>query len=222
MRLFVTPLIRTLRMAIGDHPFLKYLDSFRYLLAGEFAMDVDLARRIRMPPDWGLEIGVLAEVYRNCGPNQICQVDIADAYDHKHQDLSRHDPGNGLQKMAIDIAQNLFRTLASEGVALDAQTIRTIRQQHHRLGSEFVERYEIEARLNGLHYDRQGETHAVDGFTDALDTAAEQAARDPLGVPWIPSWDHVTTVAPGLLEMFHDAVEADNRPTVPARVQSAL
>src|SRR5579883_1840323 len=65
-RLLMTPLIRALQSMVGYLPFLVYLDSFRYPLAGEFAMQADLARVNRLPSDWGLEVGVLAEVYRNC------------------------------------------------------------------------------------------------------------------------------------------------------------
>jgi len=84
-RLFVTPLIRSLKATLGPNEFLDYLDSFRYILAGEFSMDTELARRMRIPGDWGIEVGVLAEVQRNCAIRRICQVDLSDNYEHKHQ-----------------------------------------------------------------------------------------------------------------------------------------
>ena len=59
-RVFVTPLIRALKETLGPNQFLDFLDSFRYILAGEFSMDVDVAHLIRIPGDWGLEVGVLA------------------------------------------------------------------------------------------------------------------------------------------------------------------
>ena len=37
-RLFMTPLLRSLQRLAGPHPFLTFLDSFRYPLAGEIAM----------------------------------------------------------------------------------------------------------------------------------------------------------------------------------------
>lgn len=39
----------------------------------EFSMDVNLARVNRIPGDWGLEVGTLAEVYRNTSINRVCQ-----------------------------------------------------------------------------------------------------------------------------------------------------
>jgi glucosyl-3-phosphoglycerate synthase len=50
-------------------------------------MITDMARVNRIPWDWGLEVGALAEVYRNYSPRRICQVDIAETYEHKHQSL---------------------------------------------------------------------------------------------------------------------------------------
>jgi glucosyl-3-phosphoglycerate synthase len=75
-RLFMTPLIRALESMAPTAEFLKFLDSFRYPLSGEFAMDAKLARVNRIPGDWGLEVGVLAEVYRNCATSRVCQVDL--------------------------------------------------------------------------------------------------------------------------------------------------
>lgn len=126
-RLFITPLLRGLQQVVGSHPFLTFLDSFRYPLAGEFAMVSDLAWINRIPGDWGLEVGVLAEVYRNCALRRVCQVDIADAYEHKHQPMSADNPGTGLLKMCVDITKSLFRNLASEGVVLSESVLKTLR-----------------------------------------------------------------------------------------------
>jgi len=94
-RLLVTPLVRSLIRILGHHPLLTYLDNFRYPLSGEFAMSIDLANAIRVPGDWGLEIGILAEVYRNTTTKRICQIDLVDRYDHKHQILSRASARRG-------------------------------------------------------------------------------------------------------------------------------
>src|ERR1043165_2474323 len=114
MRLLVTPLVRSLISILGPQPFLIYLDTFRYPLAGEFCLDVDLLRRVRVPADWGLEVGLLADVFRNASAKSICQSELCETYDHKHQELSARDPDKGLNKMAIDIAKSVFRTMAAE------------------------------------------------------------------------------------------------------------
>ena len=90
-RLFVTPLLRSLKKVCGYNDFLEYLDSFRYPLAGEFSMRVDVINDLRIPSDWGLEIGVLSEMKRNYATNRLCRVDIAEVYDQKQQALSMTD-----------------------------------------------------------------------------------------------------------------------------------
>ena len=85
---------------IGEDPYIRYLASFRYPLSGEFAVQRDLATRMRLPSDWGLEIVTLFEALRHRGTVRICQVEIAERYDHKHQDLSVDDPAGGLNRMA--------------------------------------------------------------------------------------------------------------------------
>ena len=62
-RLYVTPLLRSLKTIVGHLPVLDFLDSFRYPLSGEFAMSTTVAGLNRIPGDWGLEIGVLAESF---------------------------------------------------------------------------------------------------------------------------------------------------------------
>ncbi len=125
-RLFVTPIIRSLEKLLGPLPLLTYLDSFRYPLAGEFSMIVDLARINRIPGDWGIEVETLSEVFRNCSLKRICQVELCDTYEHKHQPLSADDPRTGLMKMTIDIAKAIFRNLSIEGAALSESLLNTL------------------------------------------------------------------------------------------------
>ena len=137
-RLMMTPLIRGLQRIVGPLPILDYLDSFRYILAGEFSMDADLARVNRIPSDWGLEVGMLAEMFRNVAVQRVCQVDLAGNYEHKHQPLSEQDPNAGLKKMAIDISKSLFRTLAAEGVILSAGLFRTLLASYRRTAEDTI------------------------------------------------------------------------------------
>ncbi|HAY78758.1 MAG TPA: glycosyl transferase, partial [Planctomycetaceae bacterium] len=83
VRLLVAPLLRALISFLGNDPFLNYLNSFRYPLAGEFAVTATLARSNRIPSDWGLEVGTLAEVFRNTSVKRVCQVDLCQSYEHK-------------------------------------------------------------------------------------------------------------------------------------------
>jgi glucosyl-3-phosphoglycerate synthase len=210
-RLLVTPLIRSLQKIFGYLPILVFLDSFRYPLAGEFSMDVDLARVNRIPGDWGLEVGVLAEVYRNASARRVCQVDIAENYEHKHQELSPEDASKGLHKMCVDICKSVFRTLASEGIVFSEGFFKTLVASYVRTAQDMLKRYEDDAAVNGLFFDRHEESLAVDTFTKGIRRAAEIITDDPLGVPLIASWDRVTSAIPDILGKIREGVEEDNK-----------
>lgn len=215
-RLFITPLIMSLQQLVGPDPLLSFLESFRYPLAGEFAMVSDLAWINRIPGDWGLEVGVLAEVFRNCAMRRICQADIADAYEHKHQALSAEDPNAGLLKMCVDIAKSLFRNLASQGVVLSEGALKTLPATYLQAAQEAIRRYEDDAAINSLKFDRHQERTAVDAFLKGIKLATEAFREDPLGVPMISNWSRVTAAAPDIFARLLEAVEQDHawNPTV--------
>jgi glucosyl-3-phosphoglycerate synthase len=210
-RLLVTPLLRSIQKILGHLPLLEFLDSFRYPLAGEFSMDIDIALVNRIPGDWGLEVGVLAEIYRNCSVRRVCQIEIADNYEHKHQVLSPDDPSTGLLKMCIDISKSVFRTLASEGVVFSQGFFKTLIATYVKTSQDMLKRYEDDAAVNTLTFDRHEESLAVETFTGGIKKAAEIITEDPLGVPLIPSWDRVTSALPDIQSMLRDAVEKDNK-----------
>ncbi len=209
-RLFITPLVRALGRMCGNHPSLEFIDSFRYPLAGEFCMITDLARINRIPWDWGLEVGVLSEVYRNYSTKRVCQVDIAENYEHKHQPLSENDPSTGLAKMSVDIAKTLFRMLASEGIVFSDGFFKSLRAAYLRLAEDMIMKYEGDAAINGLSFDRHEEARAVDAFSRSIAIAAETIMENPLVAPLIPNWNRVISAIPGILERLRSAVEEDN------------
>jgi glucosyl-3-phosphoglycerate synthase len=208
-RLFVTPLLRAMKATLGSHPLLEYLDSFRYPLAGECSMTTDLARINRIPNDWGLEIGTLVEVYRNSSQKRICQVELAENYDHRHQDLSEHDAERGLHRMVVDIASSAIRNLASYGVEFDAGFLNTLSAAYRRTAQDAVASYSDDAALNGLVFDRHEEELAVETFSRALRAAGLGFVREPMDVPQIPNWNRVASALPDFLDELRDAVDAD-------------
>jgi glucosyl-3-phosphoglycerate synthase len=208
-RLFMTPLLRAMKSVLGPLPLLEYLDSFRYPLAGECSMTTELARINRLPSDWGLEVGVLAEVYRTCSLKRICQVEIADNYDHKHRELSPDDPTRGLHRMVVDIASSLIRNVASYGVEFESGFLNTLIAAYVRTAQDAIDRYSDDAVLNGLQFDRHEEEVAVETFSRALRAAGLGFVRDPMGAPPIPNWSRVNAALPEFLEALELAVAED-------------
>ncbi len=209
-RLLVTPLLRTLKRFFGNDDFLEYLDSFRYPLAGEFSMRADVTKTIRIPSDWSLEIGILSEVIRTNAIARICQVDIADRYDHKHQDLSMEDPNAGLSKMSTEISRAIFAKLATNGVVFSRGLIRSIKASYHRMALDFLDQYHADAVINSLTLDRHAEEQAVDIFAANVYRAGEMFLDNPMQVPTVPSWKRVISAIPNFYDRLREAVELDN------------
>jgi glucosyl-3-phosphoglycerate synthase len=208
-RLLVTPLIRSLKKIFGSLDYLDYLDSYRYPLSGEFSLRMDVLNDLRIPSDWGLEIGVLSEMYRNYATNRLCQVDIADTYDHKHQSLSASDDAAGLSKMSIDIAKAIFRKLATNGVVFNSETFRSIKATYYRIALDFVDSYRNDALMNGLELDLHGEEQAIEVFAQNIVKAGNMFLDNPMETPFIPSWNRVSSAEPSLLEDLLAAAVAD-------------
>ncbi len=208
-RLLVTPLLRALKKVFGELEYLQYMDSFRYSLAGEFSFRRDVLMDLRIPSDWGLEIGVLSEMHRNYANNRLCQVDIADNYDHKHQDLSAEDAQKGLSKMSIDICKALFRKLATQGETFNSGTFRTIKATYFRAALDLVETYRNDALMNGLDLDIHMEEKAVELFAQNIMHAGSTFLDNPMETPFIPSWNRVISAKPDVLKKMAAAVEED-------------
>jgi glucosyl-3-phosphoglycerate synthase len=208
-RIFVSPLIRALKATLGPDQFLDYLDSFRYILAGEFSMDTELARRLRIPGDWGIEVGVLAEVHRNCVLSRVCQVDLSDNYEHKHQPMVLEDPDKGLLKMGTDIAKCIFRNLASRGFTLSHEFFISLKSCYLRIAQDFITRYEHDSAINGLKYDRHSEVSQAEAFLRCIESASQQFLKTPMEVPYIANWNRVASAVPGIFSMLLEAVEAE-------------
>jgi glucosyl-3-phosphoglycerate synthase len=210
-RLFYTPLIRTLKRILGYNAFIEYLDNFRYALSGEFAFDSNLARGIRISPTWGLEVSMLSEVYQKTSVNRICQVEIIESYEHKHQLLARDKPGEGLIRMAADIGKALFRVLSQDGLVMSEAFFRTLMTAYIQESRIAIEKYNALAVLNGLAYDRHEEIEAVEAFVDSLRLAIEEFVKDPVGIPMLAAWVRVDAAISDFSERLREAVEKDNR-----------
>jgi len=211
MRLLVTPLLRALKSILGPQPLLVYMDTYRYPLAGEFSMDMDLVRRVRIPYDWALEVGMLAEVFRNASPRAICQSELCDNYDHKHQELSARDAEKGLNKMAVDITKSFFRRMAAEGIKIDAGLLDTLLSTYARQAEDTLRFYAADADMNGLTFPRHEEETAVSTFARSIQMAARAFLEDPLWTPLIANWNRVQSALPTFLDELNDAVRHDNR-----------
>ena len=209
-RLLVTPLLKTFKKVLGHRDYIEFIDVFRYPLAGEFSFRSRLLKELRIPSDWGLEIGILSEMQRNQASNRICQVDISDAYDHKHQELSQADKTKGLSKMSIDISKTLIRKLAAQGDTFTSNTLRTIKATYYRTALDLLEIYNNDAKINGLSLDINEEEIAIELFSNNIIIAGQEFLENPNENPLIPNWNRVQNAIPDFKDNFIQAVKDDS------------
>ena len=209
-RLLVTPLLTAMEKTVGHNDYLDYMKAFKYPLAGEFSFRRNLMADMRIPCDWGIEIGILSEMYRNQASNRICQVDLADTYDHKHQDLSIDDQTKGLSKMSIDIIKTLIKKLATQGNSFSLETFRSIKATYYRTALDMIDIYRSDALMNGLKYDSHMEEKAVELFALNIMKAGESFFENPMDTPFIPTWSRVNSAIPNFTHRLKQKVELDN------------
>ncbi|WP_128477996.1 glycosyltransferase family protein [Halorussus pelagicus] len=175
-RLFYAPLVRALADAQPDAAVLKYLDSFRYALAGEFGATADLVNSLRVERHWGLEVGTLGEAFAHAGFEASAQVDLG-RYEHDHRAVSGP---TGLSDMSRHVGAALLRAVESHGVTPDYETLP---DRYRAVAEQFVEQYAADAGFNGLDYDRSEEREQVDIYAEAI--------APPEGDRRLPAWREV-------------------------------
>ena len=209
-RLFYSPLINALSKVAGHSRYLEYMESFRYALSGEFSFIRSLGRGIHISPTWGLEVSTLSEVYKNTSNRRICQTEIMESYEHKHQELGSSSDGGGVYKMACDIAKTIFRVMAQEGVVFSEPMFKTLMATYYQESRFEILKYNALSKLNGLYYNRERETRAATTFQEAIGEASKAYYEDPMGIPSLSPWITVRSVLPEFSDKFSEAVRLDN------------
>jgi len=207
-RLFLHPLLRSFIDLMGCEPnFVRFLRSFRYPISGEFALTSDLARDVDIPGDWGLEIGIMAEMYRNVTHKRICQTDLG-FYDHKHQRIGGED--KGLTKMTGDILKTLLRVLIEEDhIEISRESLISLRVLYQRHAQDCVRKYHADAHFNSLKYDRHLEETMVEKFSQQIMNAGISYMRKPVGTR-IPDWLRTMSARKKIRERLLEIVIEDN------------
>ncbi len=168
VRLVWYPILATLTRQRSD-PFVRYLDAFRYPLAGEFAVRSDQVRDLRLQPRWGLETGMLGEMFRTVGLEGSAQVDLGV---HRHDHRPLHG-GEGLGEMAAEVIGTLGAMLTERDIALPSP------EAYEAAATDHVERYAADAAFNGLRYDREDELGQVRRYRTILEEGGRRFAPLP-------------------------------------------
>ena len=210
-RLLVFPLLTALEKTIGKSDYLEFMKSFKYPLAGEFSFRRNVLPELRISSDWGIEVGILSEMQRSFSPQNICQVDLADTYDHKHQILSIDDETKGLSRMSIDIIKTFIKKLATQGNTFSREKFRSLKATYYRSALDLIDIYRSDAVMNGLKFDSHTEEKAVELFAINIMKAGEAFILNPMDTPFIPTWSRVKSAIPDFLRRLEKEVNDDNK-----------
>lgn len=205
-RLLVFPLIQALRELFGSTPLLRFLAMVRYPLSGEFAARSSFLGQLNITPDWGLETGMLCDVFRHAPPQSVCQVDLGSNYEHKHQHL-QYDPAtgepdsqSGLMRMALEVSRTLLAHLWSDlGFSAETRKLKRLPQTYEETAHILLARYTHEALFNALEHDPREEQQAVKVFSRMLQQLVLVAEnhQTPPAILQLPSYAHVLAGEPG-------------------------
>ena len=200
-RLFMAPILQAIQEKLQHQSrFVSYLQSFSYPMSGEIAIYSDLAMRLRIPCDWGFEIGLLAELYRRASYEYICEVDLG-FYDHKHKDVIE----NGLIKTAEDSLITLLRTLTEiDGVEVSEPFLQSLQIMYRKMAQDKIRQYHADATCNNLDYDRHQEECSVDALCKAIIDAGIMYLEHP-GRTQMPDWLRAKAAMPDIRERLRDA-----------------
>ncbi|ESQ13540.1 MAG TPA: glycosyl transferase [Chromatiaceae bacterium] len=214
-RLFVTPFVDTLSSLMAQQQatelqrFFDYHRSFKYPLAGEFCFTSDLARGLNIAYDWGLEVATLSQVFDQLTRRQVAQIDLANNYEHKHQELSADDISKGLHRMVVDIAKFYLTYMRSHGIPLDDSYVDMLLHTYYQNALRYIRKYSYDADVNDLNFDLYQEESAASHFRGFLWDAWMQS-KGPQEAKLIPSWNRVAYTFPDIYDRLLEAVEADN------------
>ena len=210
-RLLVFPLLTALEKTIGKSDYLEFMKSFKYPLAGEFSFRRNVLPELRISSDWRIEVGILSEMQRSFSPQNICQVDLADKYDHKHQILSIDDETKGLSRMSIDIIKTFIKKLATQGNTFSREKFRSLKATYYRSALDLIDIYRSDAEMNGLKLDTHTEEKTVELFARNIMKAGEAFILNPMDTPFIPTWSRVKSAIPDFLKRLKEVVNEDNK-----------
>ena len=109
-------------------------------------------------------------MYKNTTNRRICQTEIMETYEHKHQELGSKSSG-GIYKMANDIAKTLFRVMAQQGMVFSQASFKTLLATYYQEARFEISKYDALSKLNDLEFNRQKEIKAVETFQEAIQEA---------------------------------------------------
>ncbi len=191
----------------GRHPYLSYLAPSATRSPARSRSTPTCCGWLRIPGDWGLEVGLLFEVLRHRSARRICQVDVADRFEHKHQPLcppstspgpAPHGGGHR-QAPAANSRRGRRRAAVRGGVQGPARRLPALRRGRR---VRLVRGRDVQRPDASTVTPRRRRWT----FSRALAEGCQQFHEDPLGTPPLPNWARVLSAFPEVGDRLVGAV----------------
>ena len=209
-----TLILFPVRQSLAEYPgeqkqFPEYMADLRCGNSGEFATFASIAYDLVFPSDWGIDVGILAEISQITRPHRICQIEITRRYDHKHQEAG-DDPSVGLVKMVSDITRTFLHASSPPRKSNFYHPRFSTHAQAHLPGQRPRLRAvpsftPVKAACRSLR--SAPELGLIEVFAGALDGAFGEYQNHPFGSPTIPDWRRIEVALDGILPELVNAFE---------------
>jgi len=192
-RLFVIPFIKVL----AKHSVLDGLEKFRYPLAGEFAVKRRFIESLRFPVDYGIESGILIEIWKKKMLNKVLEADL-----HLYQHFPRNDRLIG--DMVAQIIDLLVRELdglieLEESIAdeYSREAYKEI-ERTQRLYEEVEVKREVAQNVRRSFYkDEEGDRIRVENYVQILRNTLKSGGMPKKRVKKMPPWEKLVRTFDG-------------------------
>ncbi len=210
-RLFFTPLIRSLKNLMPGHPFLEYLDSFRFVLSGECVLTRKIATEMQLAADWGLEVSILHQVHKLSDTQRICQVEITDFYEHKHRQINNKNNSLSLSNTVLKISLLLFYYLDQKNEIFTKDFNQSLLNLYWIHANRAIKQYKALSIFNNISYSVNQEFETIKIFYKTIDNALEQYSKSIEKMKFMKSWNSINTTNSSFLERLVNIVEIESR-----------
>jgi glucosyl-3-phosphoglycerate synthase len=184
MRLLIQPFLSAWEEEHRSAPLTTFLQQFRYALSGEMCFQASLAAKFTFPAGYGVELGILGNIFDLAPKSAVCQSGLCAAFEHRHQPLQSGDGSRGgLEASAMEILATLYLLLGKDPPATFPASFRqhACRALHHAVSV---------SAINGLDYDLESESRVVKLLGKCLD----RGKTHPLCL--LPPWGETNVLVP--------------------------
>ena len=190
-RLFMIPILKCL----ARHGILNGLEKLKYPLSGEFAGSRSLIESLNFPKDYGIETGMLVEIWKKGWVDKIAEADL-----HIFQHFPRSD--DLIEDMVSQIVNLLLFELEGD-IELNKEFADEYLEEAYReieLSEAIVDQSKIAISRDvkrTLYKDAEGDKLRVKAYSEILREIISHKKESPIKIFKMPPWKEVIKTLDG-------------------------